>query len=174
MVNNDQTKINNISVTKTEYNKKLAEQGLLGVSCATLKILDIKTALVFARLNAEFNYAFKNNYLYVDCFFATDKKNIANVLRITVDDVKTSIDKLKRLGFISTTEINSYCWIHIYCKDICNKINELKCSNWDFGLNDIQRNAILDLESSLDNATFIKEFNRQQRATDENGNPLLF
>ena len=39
---------------------------------------------------------------------------------------------------------------------------------------DIQRNAILDLESSLDNATFIKEFNRQQRATDENGNPLLF
>ena len=174
MVNNYQTKINNISVTKTEYNKKLAEQGLLGVSCATLKILDIKTALVFARLNAEFNYAYKNNYLYDDYCFASDKKNIANVLKITFEDVKTSIKELEMLGFISTAEINSCFWVHIYSEYIFKKINELNCSNWDFGLSDIQRNSILNLELSKDISNFFQEFWKQQRATDENGNPLLF
>ena len=55
---------------KSEYFKKIWANGKLIIGYSELKIFEKQTAIVFARINTEFNYAVGHKYLINNYCFA--------------------------------------------------------------------------------------------------------
>ena len=69
---------------KSEYFKKIWTNGKLIIGYSELKIFEKQTAIVFARINTEFNYAVGHKYLINNYCFAYDIQEIAESVALTV------------------------------------------------------------------------------------------
>ena len=79
------------------YPKCIWKNGMLIIGYTEMKIFGIKTATVFARLNTEYNYAKRNNYILYDNSFVYDVEEIAVSIGFEVSDVQESIKTLENL-----------------------------------------------------------------------------
>lgn len=165
---------------KKTYFKKIWSLGNLVVGYAELRAFDTNTALTFARLNTEYNYAVGHNYLIDDYCFAYDEKEIANAIGLTVEDVKTSIKQLEDLDLIETANVSNYTLLHLNLDEICRFIEKAENDGhyklWCHGLDSIQGNAFKNIEFNEENKKLVEDMenSRNEFARDENGNFLYF
>ena len=109
---------------KSEYFKKIWANGKLIIGYSELKIFENQTAIVFARINTEFNYAVGHKYLINNYCFAYDIQEIAESVALTVEEVSIAIQQLEHLNLIKTMVIKSFTLIHLNLENICNFIKQ--------------------------------------------------
>lgn len=167
-------------MNKSEYFKKIWTKGQLVCGYSSLKILGVKTALVFERLNTEFNFAVRHNLLIQDYYFAYNEEEIANALGLTTDDVVTAINELQSQRLINTANIDSFKIMQLDLNYICNFISNAERNNnfkdWNFALMTLQASAFNALEFDSENKKNIEKIknSKYELATDENGNLISF
>ena len=110
------------TMDKSEYFKKIWANGKLITGYSDLKIFEKQTAIVFARINTEFNYAVGHKYLINNYCFAYDIQEIAESVALTVVEVNIAIQQLEHLNLIKTMVIKSFTLIHLNLENICNFI----------------------------------------------------
>jgi hypothetical protein len=167
-------------MNKNEYNKKIARLGFLSISYSSLKIFDIYTAIVFARLNTEYNNAIKYNYLIDQHCFAFDAVEIAQATGLSVDEVEISINKLKNLDLIKTKKIERNNLLYLNIDNIVDYITmeeeKRNLKPWNLSLNQLQYTVYSEITLNTANQELLKDWQDEdyELATDENGNPLYF
>lgn len=165
---------------KKTYFKKIWSLGNLVVGYTELKIFDTKTALTFARLNTEYNYAVGHNYLIDNYCFAYDEREIASCIGLTVEDVKRAIKYLDKLMLVEIDTINGINLIHLELKHIAEHIEKAEKENkykmWNNGLDSIQGNAFKTIEFNKEYKKLVEkmENRKNEPARDENGNIIYF
>lgn len=165
---------------KQKYFKSIWSLGRLVVGYSELKAFDIKTALTFARINTEYNYAVKNNTLIEDYCFAYEELEIAGCIGLNVEDVKVAIKQLEKLFLIKTFIVDNCKLMHLELERICLFIGRAERENnyklWDNGLNLIQSNAFKYIEFNEENRKLVdkKKIPELVLARDENGNIYSF
>lgn len=167
-------------MNKTTYFKNIWSKGILCIGYSELKTFDKVVAIIFARINTEYNYAVGHNYIIGDYCFAYNEQEIADSVNLTVEDVKTAIKKLEDLQLIETAQINSFSLMHVNIDEVCRYIEKVEKQNnysmWDNGLNTLQGNAFSEIEFNSESKKLVEKFksNKYELAVDENGNPLEF
>ena len=167
-------------MNKKMYFNIIWAKGYLCIGYSELKILGAITALVFARINTEYNFAVKHNYLIKSSWFAYEEKEIAVCLGLTLEEITTALNKLEELYFIKITTINSFKLMHVYLTSVYAHFDNIESEKnfkiWDHGLDPLQRSAFQSLEFENECNIHIPDPNEYlyEIATDENGNPLCF
>lgn len=165
---------------KSEYFKKIWANGKLITGYSELKIFEKQTAIVFARINTEFNYAVGHKYLINNYCFAYDIQEIAESVALTVEEVNIAIQQLEHLNLIKTMVIKSFTLIHLNLENICNFIKQAEQRHhfqyWDYRLEILQKNPYYAIEKNNVEKQLITDIQNSdyEIATDENGNPLMF
>ena len=166
---------------KPEYFKNIWKKGGLHTGYSALKILGLPTALVFERINTEYNHAVGKGLLISNSYFAYDEAEIAQSIGLLIEDVQKSIEKLERLYLIKTKEINTFKLMYIdieyVCEYIHNKEKENNYREWDYGLRSIQYHAFSSFSFDFENKKLLEESeydDGDELMTDENGNYIGF
>ncbi len=169
------------------YPKCIWKNGILITGYTEMKILGIKTATVFARINTEYNYAKRNNYILYDNSFVYDEEEIAVSIGFEVSDVQESIKTLENLNLIETKVDNSINVMNMKLENIIDFIKKAERENdykpWDYALNKIQSKGFNGfkftyqdkLKEEEERKKMMEEWKKgEELARDENGNLLRF
>jgi len=167
-------------LNKSFYFKQVWAKGKLVCGYSSIKILGAVTAIVFERLNTEFNYAVGHGLLIQDYYFASSTEEIAQSIGFTIKEVENALKHLEELSLIATNTIDNIYLIHLDLDKICDFISETERKNnyemWDCGLQQIQSAAFNVIEFNAENKKIIEKIKNSmyELALDENGQPYKF